>query len=45
MAYYLDTSAFFKLVVRERAAELDPQVVRSLAAIHLASALALGDEL
>ena len=29
----------------ERAAQLDPQIVRSLDAIHLASALALGDEL
>ena len=29
----------------ERAAELDPQILRSLDALHLASALALGDDL
>jgi uncharacterized protein len=35
----IDTSIF------ERAGELDPQILRSLDAIHLAAALTIGDEL
>ena len=34
------TSAVF-----DRAAELDPTILRSLAAVHLAAALSVGDEL
>ncbi|MDW3221049.1 MAG: hypothetical protein R8F63_20790 [Acidimicrobiales bacterium] len=57
MAFYVDTSALVKLVVAEpetvhvtpavfeSAGRLDPSGLRSLDAIHLASALDLGDDL
>lgn len=53
MLHYFDTSAFLKLVTRiritpdicARAPDLDPGIVRSVDALHLATATTLGDEL
>ena len=48
MACYLDTSALVKLVVSalfEAAGRLDPSILRTLDAIHVAAALGLGDDL